>query len=477
MTKETWPCPVRDRVVRAPDSPAVRSPDGDWTYRQFDARIAAAVSGLSRRGVGEGDRVAVFAAPSPAALAILLAAFRLGAAVCPLNLRMPNSSVPAAAERMCARLLISDDAHAPADPAACAVHELLGADPAVSNDAVIAPDRPAAVLMTSGSTGTPKAAVLTYRNLYRNAEASNRNIPLAQGDTWLLSLPLYHVSGLGVLFRCVMAGASVAIPAAGASLDYSMRQLCATHVSLVATQMQPLLDDEYGVAALSACKAVLLGGSALPETLIRDAHARGLPIYTSYGLTEMASQVTTTTPGAPVDELLTAGRPLTAGSIDIANDGEIRVRGETRFAGYWCEGELETPFDNDGWFATGDLGAWDDAGRLVVRGRKDNLIISGGENIQPEEVEAALLALPGVLRAAVLPVADAVYGQRPVAFVLTTSGDAGQAALREALAACMPKYKIPDHFYPWPEALRAREGKIPRDVWAEYLRGLQSGDQ
>ncbi|MEX2016359.1 MAG: AMP-binding protein [Candidatus Hydrogenedentales bacterium] len=264
MSTETWPCPVRDWATRAPDSPAIRSAAGEWTYQDFDAHVEAAVSGLARRGMTSGDRLALFAEPSARVLAVLLAAFRLGAAVCPLNLRLPDAQVAAAATRLGARLLISNDAFVNDNLSRCTVSELLDSDCDILKDAAVWPDVAAAVLMTSGSTGTPKAAVLTYRNLFRNAEASNRNIPLAPGDTWLLSLPLYHVSGLGVLFRCVLAGAAVAIPEAGQELAAAMKQYGATHVSLVATQLRRFLEDDAGLAALSACKAILLGGSALP---------------------------------------------------------------------------------------------------------------------------------------------------------------------------------------------------------------------
>ena len=210
-----------------------------------------------------------------------------------------------------------------------------------------------------------------------------------------------------------------------------------------------------GADALAGMKAILLGGSAIPPGLVADAHARGLPISTSYGLSEMASTVTATPPGASLDALGTSGVVLPHREVKLADDGEILVRGATLFAGY-AEGEAVERPDADGWFPTGDLGAWaevDGAQMLRIVGRKDNLFISGGENVQPEEVEAALGRLAGVRQAVVVPVTDAEFGQRPVAFV---DADAWEPeAWRVALGATLARFKIPTAFHPWPDDAQA----------------------
>jgi O-succinylbenzoic acid--CoA ligase len=240
--------------------------------------------------------------------------------------------------------------------------------------------RPATVVFTSGSTGTPKAALHTFGNHYFSAVGSNANIALAPGDRWLHSLPLYHVGGLSILFRCLISGAAIALPEPDAPLGRSISGLRATHVSLVSTQLLRLLRED---AALEGLRAVLMGGGPMPEDLVDQALARGLPVHTSYGLTEMASQVTTTAPGAAPEELRTAGRVLPHREVSVSGEGEILVRGETLFAGY-VEGEkTRRPSGTGSWFRTGDLGRLDGAGRLRVLGRRDNLFISGGENVRP----------------------------------------------------------------------------------------------
>jgi O-succinylbenzoic acid--CoA ligase len=325
--------------------------------------------------------------------------------------------------------------------------------------------RPATIVFTSGSTGIPKAALHTFGNHYHNALGSNTNIALRPGDRWLHSLPLYHVGGLSILFRCLLAGATVALPLQGRSLGEAIARFDATHVSLVSTQLLRLLREDPNLAGL---KTVLMGGGPVPASLVDEAVARGLPIHTSYGLTEMASQVTTTPPGASPEALRTAGRVLPGREVSIS--GEILVRGETLFAGY-VEGEkIDRPLDADGWFHTGDLGDLDQDGCLRVLGRRDNLFISGGENIQPEEIEEALCRLKGVSEAVVVPVTDPEFGHRPVAFVRTESS--GIAHLAPELEKILPRFKIPTAFHPWPEATQ-RGMKPDRHALRERAQRLQ----
>src|SRR5918997_356866 len=170
----------------------------------------------------------------------------------------------------------------------------------------LALDLPATIVFTSGSAGEAKAALHTFGNHYFSAVGSNANIALAPGDRWLHSLPIYHVGGLSILFRCLLAGAAIALPEPDAQLGRSISQRRASHVSLVSTQLSRLLGD--GDADLSGLEAVLMGGGPIPPSLVEEALSRGLPLHTSYGLTEMASQVTTTPPGASREELRTAGR-------------------------------------------------------------------------------------------------------------------------------------------------------------------------
>ncbi|MDQ4127659.1 MAG: o-succinylbenzoate--CoA ligase [Actinomycetota bacterium] len=460
------PCPLRAAALAWPEAEAIASADGIVSYAELDRRVTAAARRL--RVLGVGRRIALHLPKDERYLALVLAVIRAGVVVCTLSTRLPPGGVAPLLQKAACSVLISDDQRVlgavedlrkPNLETLLAASEISAGRPEESPQIPL--DRPSTVIFTSGSTGTPKAALHTFGNHYHSALGSNTNIALGPGDRWLHSLPLYHVGGLGILFRCLLAGATVALPGPAQRVGDAIAALGATHVSLVPTQLLRLLRED---ADLAGVKAVLLGGGPIPAQLVDEA--RGLPIHTSYGLTEMASQVTTTPPGATADELHTAGHVLPYREVAIADNGEILVKGETLFAGYVEGAGINLPLGEGGWFHTGDLGGLDGDGRLRVSGRADNLFVSGGENVQPEEIEEALCRLDGVEEAVVVPVPDAEFGERPVAFV-RSSGVAGDLAL--ALASSLPRFKIPVAFHPWEGAgtmkpdrleLKGRAGRL-----------------
>ena len=435
----TRACPLRHNALRAPHTPAVFVAGRAYSFAEFDGLVTAAVRHLKQRNARKGDVVAFAGTPGLEYVAGLLGAVRAGAVACPINPKFP--------EEYRRRLLQRVDAVAVIDPVA----ESLSPAP-ITDDTPPSLDenQPATIIFTSGSAGEPKAALHSLGNHIHNAQLSNRNIPLAQGDRWLLSLPLFHVAGIGVVFRCLLGGAAVVIPDPGAELAVTIRDAGVTHVSLVATQLYRLLQTELGIRALRPLKAILLGGSGMPESLVREAHALGLRIHTSYGMTEMSSQVTTTRPCDPIEKVLTSGAPLDPAALRVSSEGEIQVRGRTLFLGYLRDGQVDRPMTSDGWFATGDLGQLDSDGYLRVTGRRDNMFVAGGENIQPEEIEAALCRCPNVLEAVVVPAAHPEFGAVPVAFVRCAGGTPDEDALRTALGASLPRFKTPKRFLPWP---------------------------
>ncbi|MBS0616519.1 MAG: AMP-binding protein [Verrucomicrobia bacterium] len=243
----------------------------------------------------------------------------------------------------------------------------------------------ATMISTSGSSGAPKLACHTIGNHLYSALGSQKMIPLESGDQWRLDLPLYHVGGIAILFRCYLSRITIALTA---SLDGI------THISLVPTQLYRMQNTP-----LAKVKCILLGGAPMPPSLPKD-----LPLFTTYGMTEMSSQIATN------------GKVLPYAQVRIEKDGEIWVKGKTLFQGYWRENRLDLPIDSGGWFATGDLGKWED-GKLQIIGRKDNMFICGGENIHPENIERAIYQMEGVEQAFVAPREDKEYGMRPVLFV------------------------------------------------------------
>ncbi len=455
-------------AIAAPDVAALVGARGVTSYEELDRRVSAAALRLG--GLEPGSRVALYLPKDERYVALVLALIRAGHVACPVSDRLPPKGVAPLLERAACSSLISDDEQLlrMADLSGLSPETLLKESWQRAEAVDIPLDLPATIVFTSGSTSVQKAALHTFGNHYHNALGSNANIALRPGDRWLHSLPLYHVGGLSILFRCLLARATVAFPQQGTPLGEAVARLGATHVSLVSIQLLRLLRENAGTGGL---RAVLMGGGPVPDSLVDEAVARGLPIHTSYGLTEMASQVTTTPPGSSLEELHTSGRTLPGREVSISEDGEILVRGETLFAGYVDGDKIDCPLDADGWFHTGDLGTLDEDGYLRVEGRRDNLFISGGENIQPEEIEEAIYRLDGIDEAVVIPVPDQEFGARPVAFVRT---ERDLEYLAPELEKALPRFKIPTAFHPWPE--QARPGmKADRPALREWA--LQLHDQ
>lgn len=469
--------PIRRHAQARPDAPALLSPSDAWSYAALDEAVTQGHRALRGAGVAPGMRVGIHRPRSAETVVWLWALWRTGAVAVPLSRRLPPAEVSRHARRAGCELLITDDA-AVAEAAPAALDVRTASDlraqalPSAARPAQ-APDRPATILYTSGSTGTPKAALHTWAQHVYSAKGANANMPLGAGDRWLVSLPLYHVGGLAILVRCALAGAAAVVPAPDDALHTVLRRRAVTYASMVATQFHRVLDATAGPPPPSL-RGVLLGGGPIPASLLDRGTARGWPLHTSYGCTEMASQVTTTVPGAPRSALATAGRRLPHRRLRI-EDGQILVAGRPLFRGYVTETGLTDPRTEDGWYPTGDRGRLDAQGRLQVLGRVDRMFISGGENIQPEEIERALEQMPGVERAVVVPVPHTEYGARPVAFVRGLAPDRAED-VRRALGAVLPRFKIPDAVHPLPAPDGPDALKIDRDRLRRRARNLHDSD-
>lgn len=465
-------CPLCEAAQVSRDEAAIVSDERIIRYHELDELASRVAANLADLGCVAGERVAVYLPADWRCMAVFFGILRAGATVCMINTRLPRAAILAQIRNMGSHRVVArlKDPGAP-DLAGLQIHDpslLLAPREVPSGDRQwkMELDHPAVMLFTSGSTGEPKAAVLSYGNLYYNARGSNLNIRLKSHDRWLLSLPLYHVGGLGVLFRCVLAGATVVVPDADQDIAAAQELYKVTHLSLVSTQLLRLLRLPQVAESFAQVKAILLGGGPTPASALAEALRRRWPVYGSYGLTEMASQVCTVSPLVPPSQRMHAGTVLKHRQLRISGSGEIEVRGNTLFMGYWVDGALEAPRTDDGWFATGDLGELLPTGELVVKGRRDFMFISGGENIQPEEIERMLEQCAGVESALVVPVTDPEFGERPAAFVRCREQTINEESLREQLAQQIPKYKIPVRIFPWPEELAQAGAKPDRVQWA-----------
>ena len=466
------PCPIHRHAQARPGALALWTPDRRWTYAALDAAVAATGRHLRERGWADGARVALRLPPGPAFVVLLWALWREGAVAAPISTRLPDVEAWRATSRLHARGLVTRNREA--------LNEGGGGADAVPPESLVvrnATSRPAStarsirrratILFTSGSTGRPTAVLHSWANHLYSAKGANANVPLRVGDRWLLSLPLYHVGGLAILVRCALAGAAVAVPGRDASVSEAGATTGATHLSLVPTQLRRLLDARQGRAP-ERVRAVLVGGGPIPSGLLRRGSDRGWPLHTSYGSTEMASQITTTSPGASRADLQTAGRRLPHRRVRIAEDGHILVAGPSLCVGV-IEGDTLRDPREDGWYPTGDVGHVDAQGRLHVQGRVDRQFVSGGENIQPEEIEAALERVDEIERAVVVAVPHEAYGHRPVAFV-RTRGPLRPDAWRQTLSTSLPKFKLPDAIRSLPEAAVDGQLKVDHEALRQRAR-------
>ena len=321
----------------------------------------------------------------------------------------------------------------------------------------------ATILHTSGTSSEPKAVAHTLNNHIASAKSACSKLNLGSGDRWLLSLPLWHVSGMSIVFRCLMSGAKIVIPDLEMPLIEALSIHKITHVSMVAAQLMQVMDQP---PPASLCAAIV-GGGPTPHHVLDQGIKMGWPIRTTYGMTETSSMVTLSDQRFPYG---TSGHILQGNELKIAKDGEILVRSPAVCLGYLHGGSVQSAADHDGWLHTGDLGKLDPTEHLYVLGRKDNMFISGGENVSPEEIEQVLHSFSEVQESIVVPVPDPRFGQRPVAFIRGCSDFGGLAYF---LAQRLPKFKIPA-FYSWPTEISSTSLKHNRKSLTNLAMRLQN---
>lgn len=423
-----------------PDDAAIITPTGSLSYGELAARVRRTMEWVRR---GSPRVVAVVATLRVETLVALFAMFELGIPVAAIHPRATRAERAAAVAAVEATLVLDEswtdeslDVSLDASPLAV-VNE--GDGP--PNDALLA------ILFTSGTSGTPKGVALSRRALCAAAAASAENLGWLPEDRWLLCMPLGHVGGLSVVVRCLIARRPVVMFPWTGSVEALLAAIAhhrVTLLSFVPTMLRRVFDDAPDYRFPSHVRAVLLGGDASSPTLLAEAARRNVPVLTTYGLSEACAQVATQRLGERPSPDAGVGRPLRGVEVRIV-DGEIQVRGATLMTGYFGGKSGSSPFVDDGWFPTGDLGEIDADGRLHVRGRKSDRLITGGENVDPLEVERVLVTCPGVGSACVFGVPDERWGQTIAAAIIPADPAAppSPAAMAEHLRDRLAGFKQP----------------------------------
>lgn len=463
-------CPVSATSCKCPGNAAVIDGEQKLSYRELNVRVGRAAEYLKKTGVKRGDRIAIVSRNSLNYIIILFSLFRAGAVALPLNPGFPIDYIAEIIKRMGAGLLLFGKegfSRREIKIPAVSFREVLDISGKLKGDIKtgLNLNSDSTIILTSGSVSGPKGALLTFGNHYYSALGSNKNIPLKKGDKWLLTLPLFHIGGIAVLFRSFIAGSTIVVYDPDKETGEDIINYGITHISVVPLQLEEITDyfDKKNSPVPDTLKTVLAGGSYIPASLVKRALKLNIPVYTTYGMTEMSSQIMATPRPVENSGEMNSGKLLKYRELKLGEGSEIIVRGKTLFKGYVEKNGEVNKEVKDGWFDTGDIGELDPAGSLLVKGRKDNMFISGGENIHPEEIEKELMNIPGFEDARVINIDDKKYGERPVAFVKIKNREkTTKSEIENILRVKLPSFKIPDRFFLCPsmsgEDLKA--GKI-----------------
>jgi O-succinylbenzoic acid--CoA ligase len=460
-----------------------------WTYAELEAEVNNWVGYLQAFGIKSGDRIGLLLANHPRYIMLVHALVKCDAIAVFLNIRLTASEIRWQIEASQAKYLLCDQAtqansldnqidglivvNLPHPPAPSPI----GRGGARFKE-LINLENIQGIFYTSGTTGKPKAVPLTYNNHFHSAIASALNLGIQANDNWLLCLPLFHVGGLAIAWRSVINGTKITLLPKFDEQEVltAIASEQVTLISLVPTMLTRLLNHPQW-QNLQKLRAILLGGAPASPELIEQCLQLNLPIMPTYGMTETASQITTLLPHEVTTKRGSSGLPLFGNQLRIVDDqqqdlavgaiGQILVQGASVMNGYLHQSENAI---QDGWLHTGDLGYCDRNGYLYVVSRRSDLIISGGENIYPTEIEAILLTHPAIAEACVIGICDREWGQIVAAAIVTKT----QLSLQEIRSFCeqksLARYKLPKSIYIWESLPKTASGKLLRQEICDRIK-------
>lgn len=492
---ETLPDWLHARARAHPRRPAVVAGGDRLTFEDLDRRADRAARRLAGLGVAMDTRVALLLGGGVQFAVLTHSLARLGAVMVPVNTRLAAAEAAWCVQDARATHVVCDEAntgvsHAGAGGAGFHTARLITLAELAAAPEADAPLRDRitlsdvqGIIYTSATTGRPKGVMLTFGNHWWSAVASAFNLGLRSDDCWLAPLPLHHVGGLAILWRSVIYGIPTIVHGAFDPGEVN-REIDAggvTIVSVVSTMLQRMLDERGDRPYPPTLRCVLLGGGPAPLGLIEECLRRGVPVAPTYGLTEAASQVATLPPQEVSARPGSAGRPLFPTEVrieraegtappeaDAGEIGEILVRGPTVMVGYAGQPEETARVLRDGWLRTGDLGYLDGDGYLFVSDRRDDLVVSGGENVYPAEVEGVLRGHPAVEDACVFGLPNPVWGQVVAAAVIVRRGASlNEEEVRAFCTERLARYKVPKRIWFVEDLPRSTSGKLIRRALRE----------
>ncbi|UPV76247.1 o-succinylbenzoate--CoA ligase [Halorussus limi] len=490
---------LAERVRTSPEATAlVEAEDGaEWSYAELDSAVEETAARLAALGLEPGDHLGVLMETRVAFVRLVHAAMRLGAVLVPLNARLARPELARQAETADLNLLVCEreteseavaisevpvaSVDAPQREGEDAVAALRQRDSAGFDPASWSRADPQAMLFTSGTTGDPKAVSLSMGNFLASATASAFRLGVTPDDSWLLCLSMYHMGGLSVVLRSALYGTTVVLQEGFDAEDAAdaMAEFGVTGVSLVPTMLRRMLDARDSLA--NSLRFVLLGGAPASEELLSRCEARGVPVHPTFGMTETASQIATARPREAFEHRGTVGRPMLWTDLTVVGEdcnplpagetGELVVSGPTVMRGYYGDPAATAEAFGEYGFHTGDVGYRDDAGRVWVLNRREDRIITGGENVHPGEVVEALREHPDVRDAAVVGLDDDEWGERVAALVVPEDGaDLTGETVEDFCDDRLAGYKRPRTVAFAHELPRTASGTVEREAVRERLR-------
>jgi o-succinylbenzoate---CoA ligase len=486
MESRVLPNWLKQRTRLTPERIAVQTEETELSWLELEARVAKLAQVLYKKGVTKGTRVALLQANTLDLILTLHALMYLEAVTVPLNIRLTPNELTWQIKDCQASMLVYDERHA---SLIASLNTDLGLERLISIKSLMEETQIASqysacdefdldalhtIIYTSGTTGHPKGVQLTLGNHWWSAVGSMLNLGLSATDHWLCVVPLFHVSGLSILLKSVIYGMKMTLieKFSASTVNHYIQTKGVTHISVVTTMLQALVEDSGWGKYPETFRCMLLGGGPVPLSLLNVCKDKEIPVFQTYGLSETASQIVTLAPEYMLSKLGSAGRPLFPAQIKIMKDGEvlgpdqegeILVKGPNVTSGYDHLQDASREAIKDGWLHTGDMGRLDEDGFLYVLDRRKDMIVSGGENIYPAEIESVLSAHPDVLEAGVIGRPDAQWGKVPVAFVVLRNGIEFEPNI--LLAHCrehLARYKVPREIF--------RVEQLPRNASRKLLR-------
>ncbi|UOF90237.1 o-succinylbenzoate--CoA ligase [Fodinisporobacter ferrooxydans] len=489
MTHTIVPNWLRKRADLTPERPAVILHDNIVTFAELDKRAQSVARRLIRMGVHKGDHVALLFPNGLEIIELIHGLEYIGAVMVLLNTRLSAHELAWQIEDANVAHVLYDlsflekvqeirQNHRLPHLAWRTVSEMMEHPETATEELQMEfdLDQTHTIIYTSGTTGYPKGVQLCYGNHWWSAIGSALNLGLHLDDRWLACVPMFHVSGLSILMRSVMYGIAMVVLESfdPKQVNDAIIRQHVTIVSVVSAMLKQMVDEleDSHRRYPETFRCMLLGGGPAPLPILEACKAFDIPIYQTYGMTETASQIVTLSPEYMLQKLGSAGKPLFQAQLQIVQDGEVQkpmqageilVKGPNVTKGYWNRADATAHVFTQGWLHTGDIGYLDEDGFLYVLDRRSDLIVSGGENIYPAELEAVLLSHPAILEAGVTGMEDPVWGKIPAAFVKIRPGQIiDEKELKTFCFGKLASYKIPKCFYSVVQLPRNASNKLLR---------------